>query len=109
MSDDRYADHDSARERDLARETSDGPEFYFNGEKLENEEALIEALKESQECMIENERKIAEEFGVTNQTAAAISYLRTRSRWTQEKEDQLIVRDRLGMPISLGTVLSGDF
>lgn len=35
-------------------------------------------------------RKVADEHKVSDGAAANILYLRTRSRWTQEKEDYLI-------------------
>lgn len=83
-------------------------EFYFNGEKM-SEEELIEALKESENYMIAEEARIQAEFGVSNNTASAILYLRSRSRWTDEKERELINRDLNGYPIPLGKVLSGEF
>lgn len=83
-------------------------EFSFNGQSMDKDE-FIQALNESQEYMIAEEDRIKEEFGVSENTASAILYLRSRSRWTQEKEDELIDRDLAGMPISLGRVLRGEF
>lgn len=87
---------------------SNEPELFFNGQKVTRDQ-LMAAIDESQEHMVAEEKRIAEEFGVSNETASAIHYLRFRSRWTQEKETELIERDKSGIPISLGTVLSGEF
>lgn len=84
------------------------PEIILDG-KMVTEKELAELLNELQERRIDAEEKIREEFGVSHETASAIFYLRTRSRWTQGKELELINRDRAGEPVSLGTVLSGDF
>lgn len=84
-------------------------EFFINDEKYESREAFISALNAAQEIMIEQEKQIKEHFDVSDDTASAIFYLRTRSRWTQAKENELIERDHAGHPISLGKVLSGEF
>lgn len=84
-------------------------EFFINGTKIENEEEFLEMLDKSQEYMIEQEKNIAETFQVSPDTASAIFYLRTRSRWTEAKEMELVNRDHEGNPISLGVVLSGEF
>lgn len=84
------------------------PELYFNGQQV-TEQELFDALDESQEFMISEEKKIADMYGVSDDTASAIFYLRTRSRWTSEKENELVDRDKRGNPISLGVVLSGEF
>lgn len=83
-------------------------ELYFNG-KLVSEEEFEQMLNDSQEYMIEREQEIKEKFGVSENTASAILYLRSRSRWTPEKEAELIERDKAGNPISLGAVLAGEF
>lgn len=84
-------------------------EFFVNGEQVENEEEFVRAVNAAQEIMIEQEKIIAETHGVSANTASAIFYLRTRSRWTLDKERELIDRDHAGNPISLGVVLSGEF
>lgn len=83
-------------------------ELYFNGQPV-TEQELYDILDEAQEYMIDEEKKIAETFGVSDNTASAILYLRTRSRWTPEKEKELVDRDKGGNPISLRAVLAGDF
>ena len=70
---------------------------------------LNEAMAEWQDAMIRDQRDIEKEFSVSASTASAIQYLRTRSRWTQGKEDELITRDHDNNPIDLGEVLSGEF
>lgn len=84
-------------------------DFFINGEQVEDEAAFVKALDEAQEYMITQEKEIREKFDVSDDTASAILYLRGRSRWTPEKELELIERDKAGDPISLGAVLSGDF
>lgn len=84
-------------------------EFFVNGEQMEDDEAFNRALDEAQDRMIEAEKLIQNQFSVSEETASAIFYLRTRSRWTPEKEIELIERDHTGRPIPLGQVLSGEF
>jgi hypothetical protein len=83
-------------------------EFVFNGVTV-SEEGFMHMLDESQQMMAATQREIAENFNVSDQTAGAIMYLRTRSRWTLAKEQELIERDHTGNPISMNVVLSGDF
>lgn len=83
-------------------------EFVFNGVSM-NEEEFQQALEESQEFMVAQEKEIREKYGVSENTASAILYLRSRSRWTLEKENELITRDKAGDPIPLGKVLAGEF
>lgn len=83
-------------------------EFSFNGVEMD-QESFMEALDLAQESMMESESAIRQQYGVSDQTASAIFYLRGRSRWSEEKEQELVDRDRAGNPISLGAVLSGEF
>ena len=84
--------------------------FSFNGVEL-SEEDFRKVLDESQEYMRGEERRLQKEYGITLNTASAIMYLRGRgrSRWTPEKEIELIEHDHAKNPISLGAVLSGEF
>jgi hypothetical protein len=84
------------------------PELYFNGELVTAEE-FERLADEAADEMNQEEDRIAKRFGISHQTASAICYLRTRSRWSVEKELELIERDRAGDPIPLSTVLSGEF
>jgi len=83
-------------------------EMYFNGVPVTEEEmsVLIEAANEA---IAAEEVAIMQEHGVSEETASAISYLRTRSRWTEAKEMELIQRDKSGDPIPLSDVLMGEF
>lgn len=84
------------------------PEIYYNGVKVTAEEA--NKLWEDTAKMIELERDATvRAFNVSEETAAAIVYLRGRSRWTEAKEQELIDRDHAGNPIDPNTVLSGEF
>ena len=78
-------------------------------DKDTNMDKLCEIMSDWQDSMYQEQEEIASEFGVSHTTASAIQYLRTRSRWTQEKEDELISRDKTSNPISLGDVLTGEF
>lgn len=89
-------------------EISKETEFSLNGEEV-SEEELQEALNEAREEMVEAENNIREVFGVSAPTASAILYLRGRSRWTREKEEELIKRDKEGKPIPFGKILAGEF
>jgi hypothetical protein len=71
--------------------------------------ALNEAMDLWQDSMDEEQRQIAQDLGVSEETASSIQYLRTRSRWTQEKENELIARDKAGNPMDPDLVLSGEF
>lgn len=89
------------------------PEIILNMGGIEirpkSEEEFIQIMDEWQDAMIVDQLAIAKEFEVSDQTAMAIQYLRSRSRWTQIKEDMLIEADHAGNPIPLNTVLCGDF
>lgn len=84
-------------------------ELYLNGEHFDDEESFLAALNESQDRVIDQENKIKEEYDVSSNTASAIFYLRSRSRWTLEKENELVERDHANNPIPLGAVLAGKF
>lgn len=66
-------------------------------------QSFMDKLQESQEEYIET---IAKELGVSAAAAGDIAYLRTRSRWTQEKEDTLIALAKEGEP--LPNVMAGE-
>lgn len=83
-------------------------ELWVDGQ-LVSEEEFERMLNDSQEYMVYRENEIKKKYGVSENTASAILYLRSRSRWTLEKETELIERDKAGKPISLGLVLSGEF
>lgn len=80
-------------------------EYSFNSQPM-SEDEFYQALDE---VMMHEEQIIQDKYEVSSQTASAILYLRSRSRWTQEKEQELVDRDHAGNPISLGVVLSGEF
>lgn len=83
----------------------------FGGTEIrpKNNEELNRIMDEWQNAIIAEHTAISKEFGVSDNTASAIQYLRTRSRWTPEKELELIERDRAGNPIPLSNVTSGEF
>lgn len=53
-------------------------------------EAFNEAMADYQDKMVEYIKKISSNLDIPYGLAADIYYLRTRSRWSQEKEDLLI-------------------
>jgi hypothetical protein len=85
------------------------PEIYVNGIKMRDVDEFTEVMNEISHELVNYTQEIAEEFGVSLDTAGAVVYLRSRSRWTVEKEEELIQRDKAGNPIPLTTVLSGGF
>lgn len=72
--------------------------------KTEKDLVLIEDLQDYMEVEQEN---LAKELGVSSKAAGLIQYLRSRSRWTQEKEDHLIFLDKQWK--KLPNVLCGEF
>ena len=52
---------------------------------------------------------IADQLSISRTVASDIWYLRTRSRWTQDLEDQLVKADKAGNSISSEDVLSGEW
>jgi hypothetical protein len=70
-------------------------------------EAFTEVMDMWQDAMDNERNSLVKELGVSTQCAGYVQYLRTRSRWTQEKEDQLIELDKKGQ--ELPNVLSGAF
>ena len=65
---------------------------------------LMDTLHDSYEA---SASALAEELQISQRCANFVLYLRGRSRWTQEKEDELIRLDKAGEP--LPNVLSGEF
>jgi hypothetical protein len=65
-----------------------------NDEKALND--LNDFMDAWQESMVNYEKEVAKEFGISEWGATCVCYLRTRSRWTQEKEDYLIWLDKNG-------------
>lgn len=84
------------------------PKFIFNGKEVTEEE--WRALEEGyQQAMLNEESTVKDQYQVNDETAASIVYLRSRSRWSPEKEAELVQRYRQGSPISLADVLTGEF
>ena len=72
-------------------------------------DALNEAMDAWHDAQEQECREIAKTLGVSDATAGAIQYLRTRSRWTPEKEEELIARDKAGNPIDVSLLMTGEF
>lgn len=53
-----------------------------------------EVMDKVHDSLIAVAKSISKEFGVSEDCALNIQYLRTRSRWTQELEDELIRMDK---------------
>jgi len=73
----------------------------MNEKDLENKEAmdaLNDFMDEWQDAMVKYILEEAKRLGVSDKCAGDIIYLRTRSRWTQELEDELIRMDKAGEP-----------
>ena len=70
-------------------------------------EEFQKVMNKVNDAMVKDAESIAEEFGISIGQASNIRYLRTRSRWTQEKEDYLIklAQENKELP----NVFAGDF
>ena len=62
----------------------------------EQKDAFNKVMDASQEAMLEDQKNIAKLLNVTLYTAGLIQYLRTWSRWTEEKEAELVRLDQAG-------------
>ncbi len=65
------------------------------------------AMDMLQDEKIAEENRESKRLGISKDAASTIMYLRTRSRWTQEKENHLIQLDKQGE--TLPNVLAGEF
>lgn len=82
--------------------------FELSGDATQEEkDAFNKAMNTQQDAMSKDEKNIASTLNVSLHTAGLIQYLRTRSRWTQEKEDELVRLDQAGE--TLPNVLAGEF
>ena len=61
-----------------------------------NKDDLTEAMVKVQDELLRMINKLAREFDISVPDANHVYYRRTRSRWTQEKEDYLIRLARVG-------------
>jgi hypothetical protein len=69
---------------------------------LDDEEAMNQFQKFMDLLWDENQKytlELAQELGITENCASDIVYLRSRSRWTQEKENYLIWLDQHNMEL----------
>jgi len=73
----------------------------------EEMEEINDTLEAWSENLAYEENTIVLKYGVTQECAEKIVYLRSRSRWTLKKELQLIKWDKAGT--SLPDVYSGEF
>lgn len=64
----------------------------------QNMTEVCEFLNHVQDALVEEQKDIAEELGCSLGCAANVQYLRTRARWTQALEDELIRMDKDGEP-----------
>lgn len=60
--------------------------------------AVQDIMDASQDAMVLEIKRVSDELGVSEDYASAIVYFRTRSRWTQELEDNLIHMCKNGDP-----------
>ena len=70
----------------------------LNGVSM-NEEEMQKAMDEYAEVTNQYIDEVAAEKKVSFQCANLIVYLRSRARWTQEKEDELVAIDHAGDPL----------
>ena len=63
-----------------------------------NMEEFQKAMNDYHDEMEQHIKGLAKKFGVSEDCAANVYYLRTRSRWTQAAENELIRMDKAGEP-----------
>lgn len=68
---------------------------------------LNNLMADIQDANVKYWQELSKELNISYQCAMYVCYLRGRSRWTQEKENQLIKMDQAGE--TLPNVLAGDF
>lgn len=73
-------------------------------EKMKEFNEMMDTMHDEQMAYIKTE---AEKLGINDSDMSLIFYLRTRSRWTQAKEDHLIQLSKDGK--ELPNVLAGEF
>lgn len=61
-------------------------------------QAVNDFFSAVQESMVEESKNLAVELGVSLSCAVDVQYLRTRSRWTEELEEELIALHKAGTP-----------
>lgn len=80
----------------------------LSGNPTQEEKDEFNAMMDAyQEVMIEDQENIAKTLNVSQRAAGLIQYLRGRSRWTLEKENELVRLDQAGE--ELPNVLAGEF
>jgi hypothetical protein len=74
----------------------------MNGDDL-NDEKKMKAFQDAMDAYYDEmemyTKELAKELNVSFACASSIEYLRTRSRWTQELENDLIEMDKKGLPM----------
>lgn len=55
-----------------------------------------EDMDKVNQALVEEAIEISKKLGISEDCALDIQYLRTRSRWTQEAEDELVRMDKAG-------------
>lgn len=71
-------------------------EYIVNEKVIDSHDEFLKACEEMQKAQATYELTIQKELNVSARCASDISYLRSRSRWTQELEDTLVKMDREG-------------
>jgi hypothetical protein len=61
-------------------------------------------MDEYHNVMDEYQETLASKLGISIQCASHVLYLRTRSRWTQKLEDELIQSHKDGKPLRLNEI-----
>jgi len=59
-------------------------------------EHFNKVMQEVHDAIEKDIQQISSEFGISYEAACHVQYLRSRTRWTQEKEDYLIQLDKEG-------------
>ena len=64
-----------------------------------NHPDFVQAIAVLQDAEVEYTEKFAQELGISYEAASLVMYLRSRSRWTQKKEDEIIHLAQAGLQL----------
>lgn len=67
----------------------------FDSEQMDKFQEFMNILNDSMDGHV---LRVSKELGVSIACASDVVYLRGRSRWTQELEDELVQMDKVGDP-----------
>ncbi len=70
---------------------------------------LNDLIASANEAQIKEIGALAQQLGISDGIASDIIYLRSRRRWTQALEDQIIAAAKAGKPIDSNDIMTGEW